>query len=81
MEHNSKGQIGQPAACMIENKKALSVAAAIFRTRDYGPKVAPPNAGSASVATAPTIPRSDCFRMRRRTSTAAVDIFVGNWVR
>src|ERR1043165_8765262 len=36
MEHRSKGQIGQPAACMIENNPVLSVRAH-FGTRDYGP--------------------------------------------
>jgi hypothetical protein len=36
MEHRSKGQIGQPAACMIENNPVLS-ARAFFGTRDYGP--------------------------------------------
>ena len=35
-EHSNNGQIGQPAACMIENNPCLS-RMSVFGTRDYGP--------------------------------------------
>jgi hypothetical protein len=35
-EQSNKGQIGQPAACMIENNPCLS-RRSVFGTRDYGP--------------------------------------------
>src|SRR5688572_24635994 len=36
MEQRSSGQIGQPAACMIENNPDLSAGERVFGTRDYG---------------------------------------------
>ena len=61
MEHRSSGQIGQPAACMIENNRALSVTfrcrSVGFGTGDYGPKGWLSRICDASVAT--THPRRD----------------------
>jgi len=39
-EQMSSGQIGQPAACMIENNPVLS-SNELFWTRDYGPDCMP----------------------------------------
>jgi hypothetical protein len=88
MEHRSKGQIGQPAACMIENNRALSAvpfgnSQLLFKTRDYDPKQASRNMSDCSVAAMHRPARTDCIGDFASTSTcastAAVDNFVGNW--
>jgi hypothetical protein len=75
MEHRIKGQIGQPAACMIENKgKALSARRTrrIFGSGDYGAKACAHGATAAC----------DAFKSRRsRQSTTTVDNIVGNGAR
>jgi hypothetical protein len=78
-EHRSSGQIGQPAACMIENSNPDLSATGDFWTRDYGlsasrGRPAKPvrhalraqHLGGASVGTS-------------EQSTATVDNFVGKW--
>jgi len=69
MEHRSRGQIGQPAACMIENNPVLS-AAHVFWTRDYGLLGLVSKAHETLAGIETTV--------RSAQSTACVDNFVGN---
>ena len=67
-EHRSKGQIGQPAACMIENKVVPVEKSAAHRplsARDYGP----------SLPGSRPWPNPKIGRFHK--STVAVDNFVG----
>lgn len=66
MEHTTNGQIGQPAACMIDSKIPSNV---VFESGDYGPKGTPP---SVARQARHTTLQALC------PSTVAVDNFVGN---
>ena len=73
-EHSSNGQIGQPAACMIDNKWSLAAPDALFERRDYGPK-----AGRIERLDARGFASGRCSEAALlELFTPAVDNFVGN---
>jgi hypothetical protein len=70
MEHNSNGQIGQPAACMIENKRLLSADSDFWDARLWTRQ------GHRARFVRPLLVVQKT--LRRTQSTADVDNFVGN---
>ncbi|MDQ2736883.1 MAG: hypothetical protein M3Y55_18265 [Pseudomonadota bacterium] len=66
MEQMSSGQIGQPAACIIENKRALSCGGSFSRASpraDYGVRIVPPFRARLRLRAA-----------RRATSKSGIDV-------
>jgi hypothetical protein len=70
MEQRSSGQMGQPAACMIENNPVLSAASG-FLGRAI---MAPARGCGDALQAAADVETTTSFRQ----STAGVDNFVGN---
>jgi hypothetical protein len=70
MEHRSKGQIGQPAACMIENNPVLSAGSVFLGRAIMAPPQRVSEGGSVAAGVETTV---HCGQ-----STADVDNFVGN---
>lgn len=83
VEQATRGHIGQPAACMIENNRALSKVLrwrrGDFGTRDYGPKHPLSRTCDARFAAAHPPARGTMLESGQ-ASTATVDNFVGNRV-
>jgi hypothetical protein len=70
MEHRSKGQIGQPAACMIENNPVLSAASVFLGRAIMALSERVSEAGRLAAVVETTVHFGQ--------STAYVDNFVGN---